>query len=61
MWGYALRRCGLSVVIVALVMLALFTLLRLMPGDPAAIAPVRAPRRRSGREMRGSNYSTSRC
>ena len=38
MWGYALHRCGLAVVIVALVMLALFALLHLMPGDPASIA-----------------------
>ena len=38
MWAYTLRRCGLSVVNVALVMLALFALLHLMPGDPASIA-----------------------
>ena len=38
MWGYALRRCGLALVIVGLVMLALFALLHLMPGDPATIA-----------------------
>jgi peptide/nickel transport system permease protein len=38
MLAYALRRCGLSAVIVALVMLSLFALLHLMPGDPATIA-----------------------
>ena len=38
MLGYALRRCGLSLAIVGLVMLGLFALLHLMPGDPAAIA-----------------------
>ena len=38
MLGYTLRRCGLSLAIVGLVMLGLFALLHLMPGDPAAIA-----------------------
>ncbi|MFO1050228.1 MAG: ABC transporter permease [Geminicoccaceae bacterium] len=38
MLGYALRRSGLSLAIVGLVMLGLFALLHLMPGDPAAIA-----------------------
>ena len=38
MWIYALKRIGLSVVIVLLALLALFTLLHLIPGDPVSIA-----------------------
>jgi peptide/nickel transport system permease protein len=38
MWIYAIKRIGLSVVIVFLATLALFALLHLIPGDPASIA-----------------------
>lgn len=38
MWIYAIKRVGLSVVIVFLAALALFALLHMIPGDPASIA-----------------------
>ncbi len=38
MWIYALKRIGLSVVIVLLALLALFALLHMIPGDPVSIA-----------------------
>jgi peptide/nickel transport system permease protein len=38
MWFYALRRIGLAAIIVGLAMLALFSLLHLVPGDPISIA-----------------------
>jgi peptide/nickel transport system permease protein len=38
MWSYAIKRVGLSVVIVSLAALALFALLHMIPGDPASIA-----------------------
>ncbi len=38
MWIYAIKRVGLSVVIVLLAALALFALLHMIPGDPASIA-----------------------
>ena len=38
MWIYALKRIGLSVVIVLLATLALFALLHMIPGDPVSIA-----------------------
>ncbi len=38
MWIYAIKRVGLSVVIVVLAALALFALLHMIPGDPASIA-----------------------
>lgn len=38
MWIYAIKRIGLSVVIVCLAALALFALLHLIPGDPVSIA-----------------------
>ncbi len=38
MWIYTAKRLGLSVVIVACALLALFTLLHMIPGDPASIA-----------------------
>lgn len=38
MWIYALKRIGLSVVIVLLATLTLFALLHLIPGDPVSIA-----------------------
>ncbi len=38
MWIYAIKRIGLSVVIVLLATLALFALLHMIPGDPVSIA-----------------------
>jgi len=38
MWAYTLKRTGLAVVIVFCAMLALFSLLHLIPGNPIAIA-----------------------
>lgn len=38
MWIYTAKRLGLSVVIIACALLALFTLLHMIPGDPASIA-----------------------
>jgi len=38
MWIYAIKRIGLSVVIVCLAALTLFALLHLIPGDPVSIA-----------------------
>ena len=38
MWFYTLRRIGLAAVIVGCAMLALFSLLHLVPGDPISIA-----------------------
>ena len=37
-WFYAVRRGGLSLIIVGCAMLALFSLLHLVPGDPVSIA-----------------------
>ncbi len=38
MWLYALKRCGLAAIIVACALIALFSLLHLVPGDPVSIA-----------------------
>ena len=38
MWMYALKRCGLAVVIILFAVAALFALLHLIPGDPVSIA-----------------------
>lgn len=38
MWLYALRRLGLAVLIVAVAMAMLFSMIHLVPGDPASIA-----------------------
>ncbi|MEM9047130.1 MAG: ABC transporter permease [Pseudomonadota bacterium] len=38
MIGYALKRLGLAVVIVSVAMLLLFSMIYLIPGDPAAVA-----------------------
>ena len=38
MWLYALRRLGLALVIVAVAMAMLFSMIHLVPGDPASIA-----------------------
>ena len=38
MWLYAAKRLGLSIVIIACALLTLFTLLHMIPGDPASIA-----------------------
>ncbi len=38
MFSYALKRLGLSVAIVSLAMLLLFSMIYLVPGDPAAVA-----------------------
>ncbi|MBT4888072.1 MAG: ABC transporter permease [Rhodospirillales bacterium] len=38
MWIYAVKRLGLSVLIVMCALLTLFTLLHMIPGDPASIA-----------------------
>jgi peptide/nickel transport system permease protein len=38
MWIYALKRLGLAALIVVAALLALFSLLHLMPGDPVSIA-----------------------
>jgi peptide/nickel transport system permease protein len=38
MWIYAIKRIGLSAVIVLLALLALFALLHMIPGDPVSIA-----------------------
>ena len=38
MWFYAFRRSGLSLIIIGCAMLALFSLLHLIPGDPVTIA-----------------------
>jgi peptide/nickel transport system permease protein len=38
MWIYALKRIGLSAVIILLALLALFALLHMIPGDPVSIA-----------------------
>ncbi len=38
MWIYALKRVGLAVIIVMVALLALFSLLHLIPGDPISIA-----------------------
>lgn len=38
MWIYALKRVGLAIVIVMVALLALFSLLHLIPGDPISIA-----------------------
>ncbi len=38
MWIYAIKRIGLSAVIILLALLALFALLHMIPGDPVSIA-----------------------
>jgi ABC-type dipeptide/oligopeptide/nickel transport system permease component len=38
MWIYTAKRLGLSVIIVACALMALFLLLHMIPGDPASIA-----------------------
>ncbi len=37
MWGYALRRCGVAIILVWVVATIVFSILHLIPGDPAVL------------------------
>ena len=38
MWMYTIKRAGLALIIILVALLALFSLLHLIPGDPVSIA-----------------------